>query len=130
MTLTGNGLIVVHENKNLDQLGLLGDKLNKVQEEAERKLEKAAPEQSIRSGLGFAMKIGVELISALIVGTGIGLLLDHWLGTTPWFMLLFFVLGSVAGIMNVYRSVNGFGNTIGFHPITDSKDNGYKKPLK
>ena len=130
MTLTSNGLIVVHENKNLDQLGLLGNKLNKVQEEAERKLEKAAPEQSIRSGLGFAMKIGVKLISALIVGTGIGLLLDHWLGTTPWFMLLFFVLGSVAGIMNVYRSVNGFGNTIGFHPITDSKDNGYKKPLK
>jgi len=59
------------------------------------------------------MRIGVELVSALIVGVAIGYMLDRWLGTTPWLMLLFFVLGSVAGIVNVYRTASGLGQTIG-----------------
>ena len=130
MFFASNGLITLTENKNFDQLDLLEDKLNKIREEAEGKSEKTAPEQSIRGGLGFAMKIGVELISATIVGTGVGLLLDHWLGTTPWLMLVFFVLGSAAGVMNVYRSVNGLGNTVGFHSASDLKNDSCKRPLK
>lgn len=55
-------------------------------------------------GIGF--RAGVEVVSALIVGVVIGLLLDRWLGTWPWLFLLFFVLGSAAGTMNVYRLFN------------------------
>lgn len=55
-------------------------------------------------GVGF--RAGVEVVSALIVGVGAGLLLDRWLGTTPWLFLLCFVLGSVAGVLNVYRLFN------------------------
>ena len=53
---------------------------------------------------GFAFRIGVELVSALVVGGGIGWLLDWWWGTTPFMLLLFFVLGAVAGILNVFRA--------------------------
>jgi ATP synthase protein I len=52
-------------------------------------------------GIGF--RAGVEVVSALVVGIAIGYALDHWLGTWPWLFLLFFVAGSAAGIMNVYR---------------------------
>ena len=52
-------------------------------------------------GIGF--RAGVEVVSALIVGIGIGWFLDRWLGTWPWLFLLFFVLGSAAGVLNVYR---------------------------
>jgi ATP synthase protein I len=52
-------------------------------------------------GVGF--RAGVEVVSALVVGVGIGLLLDRWLGTWPWLFLLFFILGSAAGVLNVYR---------------------------
>jgi ATP synthase protein I len=52
-------------------------------------------------GIGF--RAGVEVVSALVVGVVIGLLLDRWLGTWPWLFLLFFVAGSAAGILNVYR---------------------------
>src|SRR3546814_13690820 len=41
--------------------------------------------------LGLAFRIGVELVAALIVGVGIGWLLDSWLGTGPWLFLLFFM---------------------------------------
>jgi len=52
-------------------------------------------------GVGF--RAGVEVFSALVVGVVIGLLLDRWLGTWPWLFLLMFVMGSAAGILNVYR---------------------------
>ena len=55
-------------------------------------------------GVGF--RAGVEVVSALVVGIVIGLLLDRWLGTWPWLFLLFFVAGSAAGILNVYRLFN------------------------
>lgn len=53
--------------------------------------------------LGSGMRAGVEVVSALVVGVGLGYALDRWLGTWPWLFLVFFVLGSAAGVMNVYR---------------------------
>jgi ATP synthase protein I len=74
------------------------------------------------SGLGFALRIGVELVAALIIGVAIGYFLDRWLGTTPWLMLLFFVLGAVAGFFGVYRAAAGLGQTVGYrHGGQDSK---------
>ena len=52
---------------------------------------------STNNGLGFAMRIGVELVAALVIGVGFGLFLDSWLDTKPWFMLGFFLLGAAAG---------------------------------
>jgi ATP synthase protein I len=62
------------------------------------------------------MRMGVELVAAVAVGTGVGLALDHWLGTKPWLMLVFFLLGGVAGIMNVIRVAKGMGGTVGYRP--------------
>ncbi len=56
--------------------------------------------------LGVGFRAGVEVVAALVVGVAIGLALDRWLGTWPWLFLLFFVLGSAAGVMNVYRLFN------------------------
>jgi ATP synthase protein I len=79
-------------------------------------------------GLGMGLRIGVEVVSALVVGTLIGLALDRWLGTAPWFVILFFLLGSGAGVMNVYRIVNGLGYAVGLQaPSSKGDSNGNKK---
>lgn len=52
------------------------------------------------------MRAGVEVVSALIAGAGLGWLLDRWLGSFPWLFMVFFVVGGVAGVMNVYRLFN------------------------
>jgi ATP synthase protein I len=67
-----------------------------------------------QSGIGFAFKIGADIVSALIVGVGIGLLLDNWLETKPWFLVVFFILGAAAGFMNVFRTVRGLEMTAGY----------------
>ena len=61
------------------------------------------------SAIGIAFRVGVELVSAVIVGVGIGYLLDALLGTGPWLLVLFLFLGTAAGILNVYRSTRDMG---------------------
>ena len=77
-----------------------------------------------REGVGQALKVGAELLSGLIVGAGIGWFLDGWLGTRPWLMILFFFLGSGAGILNVYRSTGLIGkNDISTDDTDDKNEN-------
>ncbi|MEA2780672.1 MAG: synthase protein [Rhodospirillaceae bacterium] len=57
-----------------------------------------------KTAAGFAFRVGIELMAALLVGGGIGWLLDHWLGTMPLFLLIFFFLGAGAGLLNVFRA--------------------------
>lgn len=66
------------------------------------------------SGLGLGMRIGVELVAAVAVGVVIGLGLDYWLGTRPWLMVLFMLLGGAAGVMNVQRVMRNMDDTVGF----------------
>ena len=55
------------------------------------------------SFMGSAFRLGTELVAAVAVGTIIGFILDSWFDTKPWLILLFFFLGSVAGIMNIIK---------------------------
>src|SRR3546814_10658273 len=63
--------------------------------------------------LGLAFRIGVELVAALIVGIGIGWLMDSWLGTGPWLFILLLTLGAAAGMIHVWRAGERFGSTSG-----------------
>ena len=56
------------------------------------------------SSIGAAFKLSTELVSAVAVGTIIGFIFDKTFGTKPWFILIFFFVGVVAGITNVIRS--------------------------
>jgi len=47
-------------------------------------------------------------------GAVIGWLLDRWLGTKPWLILVFFILGFAAGLLNVYRLMTGQGYAAGY----------------
>ena len=62
-------------------------------------------DESGSSALGVGLRVGVELVSALAVAVAIGWGLDHWLHTLPLFLVIFVVLGGVAGVLNVWRQV-------------------------
>ena len=52
---------------------------------------------------GIGLRVGVELVSALVVAVAIGWGLDRLLGTKPILMAVFVLLGGAAGILNVWR---------------------------
>lgn len=75
--------------------------------EAKRKaFPEPAPLQVAGSAFGQGTRLALELVSGVLVGAGLGYLLDRWLGTTPWLMLLFFMLGLYVGFRNLLRTVN------------------------
>lgn len=53
--------------------------------------------------VGMAMRVGVELTAGLVVGGAVGWGFDVLFGTKPWLMLVFFLLGAAAGMLNVVR---------------------------
>ena len=65
-------------------------------------------------GIALAGRVTTELVAGVVVGTFIGWAFDKWLGTTPTLMVVFFFLGSAAGMMNVWRVLTGRDMAAGF----------------
>lgn len=59
------------------------------------------------SSLGRAFRMSTEFVAGVIAGGGLGWLLDRWLGTSPWGLIVFLMLGFAAGIYNVMKA-SGF----------------------
>jgi len=55
------------------------------------------------SSMGVGLRVGVEMLSALVVGLGLGWYLDSWLHTKPLLLIVFVLMGGAAGIANVWR---------------------------
>jgi ATP synthase protein I len=56
------------------------------------------------SGYAKGFRLSSELVAGVLVGAGIGWLLDRWLGISPWGLIVFLLLGFAAGVLNVMRS--------------------------
>jgi len=84
------------------RLDTLGERLAEVQA---RHAPPPPPDPQVRGeALGYALRLGVELVAGVAVGGFIGWALDRWLGSAPFLMVVFLVLGAAAGIMNVFRA--------------------------
>lgn len=68
--------------------------------------ESGRSDRGTGGGAGFAnaLKMSSEFIAGILVGAGIGYLIDRLAGTSPWGMIVFLLLGFVAGVLNVLRS--------------------------
>ncbi len=92
-----------------DPLARLGEKLDKAQRErlgADASRSSGPPPGAM--GLGF--RIAIELVAALCVGLALGWVFDRALGTRHhWGLIVFFLLGSAAGMLNVFRAAQGLG---------------------
>jgi ATP synthase protein I len=60
-------------------------------------------EFSAQSGLGFALQLGAELTSGILVGLLMGYAIDHVFDTQPWGLVGMVLLGFAAGILNIFR---------------------------
>ena len=91
-----------NENKNIS-------KLKEKIEDIESKISKKS-KPTKENGAAFGFKISTELVAALVVGVGIGLIVDNFLGTKPFGLIIFFILGAFAGFLNIYRIMRHIEN--------------------
>ena len=83
--------------------------LNEISTRLEIAKKKISKNKKINDGsnaasFGKAMKISTELVAAVAVGAILGYILDNWFDTKPLLTIIFFIMGVVAGILNVVKS--------------------------
>jgi len=94
--------------KKLDASDLIS-KIDKFKEK--EKIAKTSENIEKRgNSIGLAFRLSTELVSGIVVGSIMGWSLDKWLGSQPWFFLVFFILGIAAGIINVIKTAKNMNN--------------------
>tara|TARA_B100000902_G_C26965747_1_gene742786 strand:+ start:198 stop:488 length:291 start_codon:yes stop_codon:yes gene_type:complete len=56
-----------------------------------------------------AMNISIELITGIGIGVFLGLLVDNYLQTKPLMFIIFFIVGTIVGFYNMYKSLKKYG---------------------
>ena len=89
----------MNNKKNLTEIEKIKNKINELTNN-DKSLQK---HKQSKGGLSFGFRIGIEIVVALVVGVFIGIIVDNYFGTKPFGLIIFFILGSLAGFLNVYR---------------------------
>jgi ATP synthase protein I len=72
--------------------------------EAVSQQSQGEPPAADATAIARGFRLSSELVAGVLVGAAIGWALDHWLGISPWGMIVFVLLGFTAGVLNVMRS--------------------------
>ena len=92
------------------RLGSLDQRLSEIRDN--RKIRTDQPTNGSGDGAARAsamargLRLSSELIAGVVVGAVIGWGFDRLLSTSPWGLIVFFLLGFAAGVFNVVRSVS------------------------
>ena len=104
------------ENGNRDQahtdeaalsarLRRLGEGLGQARERSAEPSDEAGGDRATTaSGYAKGFRLSSELVAGVLVGAGLGWLIDRLLGISPWGFIIFLLLGFAAGVLNVMRS--------------------------
>ncbi|MEL6504022.1 MAG: AtpZ/AtpI family protein [Pseudomonadota bacterium] len=75
--------------------------------DGERLADRADPNRGVkRTGgdISKALKLSSEFIAGVVVGGALGFGFDSLLGTSPWGLIVFLLLGFAAAVLNVMRA--------------------------
>jgi ATP synthase protein I len=102
------------------RLRRLGEQLDS--QRGGRSSDAAPAAQTTTNPSGFArgFQLSSELVGGVVAGALIGWALDHWLGISPWGLIVFVMVGFVAGVVNVMRSA-------GVWPGHEASDHGTER---
>ena len=84
----------------------LGDRIAKAQAQREERTRRAERQrkESANTPASMALRYSSELVAAVLVGVGLGLLIDHFAKTSPWGLLVMMGFGMATGLRNLMRA--------------------------
>jgi len=82
----------------------LGERLRHVRRDAASEQSQTERPAADPSAIARGFRLSSELVAGVLLGAAIGWALDHWLGISPWGMIVFLLLGFAAGVLNVMRA--------------------------
>ena len=85
------------------------DKLDRKLEEFRSKKEKVSPKQIKVQNDGWRMII--ELVTGMLLGVSMGLGLDYMIGSEPIFLIMFSLLGFMAGVKTMMATAKKMNET-------------------
>ena len=85
------------------------DKLNSKLEEFKSKKEKDSPKRIKVQNDGWRMII--ELVTGMLLGVSLGLGLDYMIGSEPIFLIIFSLLGFMAGVKTMMGTAKKMNET-------------------
>jgi len=88
----------------LERLGQRLDKVGPSRASEPGPARSSADASATASAFARGFRLSSELVAGVVVGAGLGWLIDRWLGSTPWGLMVFLLLGFAAGVLNVMRS--------------------------
>jgi ATP synthase protein I len=86
------------------RLQRLGDRLGHHRPSRPSEGEPGQPQTVDTSAMARGFRLSTELVAGVLVGAAIGWLLDRWLGSSPFGLVVFLLLGFAAGVLNVLRA--------------------------
>ncbi len=86
------------------RLQRLNEGLGQVRSAGRTSESSEADRSATASGYAKGFRLSSELVAGVVVGAGLGWLIDRWFHTSPWGLMIFLLLGFAAGVLNVMRS--------------------------
>ena len=100
----GTGPAKVEAGKLDNRLEQLDAELAKIRGDEATEQQTQLEQQSSISGLAIAWRLGSEFVAGVLVGGGVGFVIDRVFGSEPWGLIIFLLLGFLAGMLNMLRS--------------------------
>jgi len=98
------------------------DKLGEKLDQATKGDQVDRHQSASSSGLAIAMRMGSEFVAAVLIGGAIGWFLDKWMGSTPFMLFLFLMVGFAAGTMTIIRVGKRLNEKQDLKASNDAKD--------
>ncbi len=90
------------------RLGSLDRRLSEIRDSRKIGTDRSGNEQDTAQAKASAMAVGLrlssELVAGVLVGAALGWGFDRLLSTSPWGLIVFLLLGFIAGVLNVMRA--------------------------
>ncbi len=91
------------ESELRERLDSLTSALGRAEAAEKAAAEPAGPDKALAGAMSSGFRAATDMAGGVIAGALLGYFGDRWLGTSPFLLIAFLVIGTIAGLRSAYR---------------------------